>query len=133
MGLGTTFKLGWGQWLQGKRAYASKGAYEREMLARACEKAGHHEMASLYRACLCQQEWHDQGYEGSFGNYRKVRQGVSLCEATNGAYGTPEEKWALLEKEARDAGWDPNKLSSEEKERYRKAKRDYISSHDIGN
>ena len=64
-----------------------RGEYERENHARRSEKMGDHEAAANYRACLSPREWRDMGWEGEFGSYRKARAGVSLSEATNGAYG----------------------------------------------
>jgi hypothetical protein len=44
--------------------------------------------------CLAPDEWRAIGYEGSFGNYRKVRETKpgDLYEATSGAYGSPSSR-----------------------------------------
>lgn len=68
-----------------------RGEYERESHARRAEKRGDYELASLYRSCLAPHEWRELGYDGEFGNYKKVRKGVSLYKATNGAYGGKQE------------------------------------------
>jgi hypothetical protein len=94
----------------------SRGSYEREMNARAAEKRGDHEQANLYRMCLCASEWHALGYEGSFGNYRKVKSPeMTLYEATNGAYGREEheEKLRQKAKDAEKTFWSSVKRAAE--------------------
>ena len=85
------FLWSFGRLLQGKKQYPSRDSCEREEHAQRAEKRGDKEQAAFYRACLCRSEWHALGYEGEFGNYRKVRKGVSMYEATNGALGWKQD------------------------------------------